>query len=211
MARIFQHGFELNSQASGMEFTGTPAGANTSNVQVRSGNYSGRLNSLGSGTRKYFEQQFLAASGSGPYYVRSYVYFATLPSAENFFMALFNAGTVFSAGITVDSGGLLRLYNGSASQVGSASTALSTGTWYCIELWYDKSGANGSHVLKARINQAAEFASATNLTITNQVQRLALGGNLNGEAQTQGDWYFDDVDLTVTLQLRIIRIQVQGR
>lgn len=190
--RLYQHGFELNSQAAGMEFTGTPAGANTSNVQARTGTYSGRLNSLASTTRKFFEQQFLAAAGNGPYFIRSYVYFVTLPSAENFFFALYNSGTTFSAGISIDAGGLLRLYNGSASVVGSPSSALSLNTWYMVEMWYDRSPAGGSQILKARL-EGVEFAAATNLTITNQVMRLALGGNLNGEAQTTGDWYFDDV------------------
>lgn len=197
MARLWSSGFELNSVAAAVEWVGTPAGPTIVTTTVRTGTYSGRIPSLGSGTRKGFQAQFVSSVASGPYFFRCYYNFTTLPSAANTIMSLVTTtgGSTIAASITIDNTGALTLYNGSATtgtQIGSASSALSTGTWYCIELWYDRSPAGGSQILKARLDQS-EFASATNLTITNQVLILFIGGNLNAEAQTTGDWYMDDV------------------
>jgi hypothetical protein len=197
MARLWLSGFELNSTTADEEFTTvTWSGSTIQTGTVRSGTYAGEITSLASATRQGFAYQFAAAAANGPYYVRFALRIATLPSAENTIFTLGNNATLASATIgakiTLDNGGLLRLYN-ATTQVGSASAALSTGIWYEIEVWYDKSLTAGSQVLKARINQASDFASSSSLTIANAVDVAAFGANLNAESQTTGDWFFDDI------------------
>lgn len=198
MTRLWSSGFELNSMTTDVEWTAAVGGSISSST-VRSGTYAGRISSLASGTNQRFRYQFLSAGANGPYYSRFYFRIATLPSAENRIFALSNSGTAgtgVAAYITLDNTGVLRLYD-NVGQIGSASSVLSTNTWYRIEILFDRSPAAGSQILKARID-GAQFAAATNRTLGNSVNQLYVGGNLNSEAQTSGDWFFDDVAINDT-------------
>lgn len=195
MARVSFSGFELNSTTADMEFVVASGSIQTS--IVRSGTYAGNISSLSSGTRQGFLQRNYSGNTSGPGYARVYLYISTLPSADNYIMG-FSGGITLNntriVGIILRSSGALRLVRGASTQIGSDSSALSTGQWYCIEVYYDGSTDAGSHIAEARID-GASFASASNLTLANNNQwtTFIMGGNLNAEAQTQGDWYFDDV------------------
>lgn len=197
MSRLWGMGFELNSTTALVEFTSvTGAGCTIQTSIVRSGTYAGRVTTLVSATRMGFGCDF-ATPSNGPYYWRIAIYIATLPSAANTIMIMTStnsiSGTVAQS-LTLDNTGVLRLYNAGV-QVGSDSPALGTGQWYVVEGWYDKSPAAGSQVMKARINGNTEFASATNLTIANQVTTMFVGANLAAEAQTVGDIYYDDITI----------------
>lgn len=198
MARLFSSGFELNSLTAAMEWDAA-VGVTISSTTVRSGVYSGRVSSLVSGTNQRFRNQFKASQNSGPFYIRFYLNVATLPSAENRIFALSNSttnGTGVAAYITLDNTGALRLYD-SSGVIGSPSPVLSTATWYRIEMLFDATPANGSKIVRARIN-GTEFAASTTETIANGINNMYLGGNLNSEAQTTGDWFFDDIALNDT-------------
>lgn len=193
MARVFSSGFELNSLTAAMEWDAA-VGATISSATVRSGTYSGRVSSLASGTNQRFRIQYRAAANDGPFYFRFYFRVATLPSAENRIFAASGsttAGTSVAAYMTIDNGGLLRFYT-TDGQIGSASAALSTNTWYRIGVLIDRTPASGSRVARARID-GVEFAGASNLAIANNFFHAYYGGNLNSEAQTTGDWFFDDI------------------
>jgi hypothetical protein len=127
------------------------------------------------------------------FYLRAYVNFATLPSAENKILGFRASGGfgVPQTNISIDNTGALRLYNNTTTQIGSASSPLSTGQWYRIELKIDKTPAGGSQIVEAKIDGVV-FATASNLTV-NQAQSIVIGGNLNSEAQTTGNWFFDDI------------------
>jgi len=138
MARLISCGFELNDVAHTSEFQTVYNIAVVQTGTVRTGTYAGQLTSLVSATAKGFIQQFSSANANGPYFLRCYFNFATLPSAENRIMG-FIAGTSMAAAneanITIDNGGLLRLYYNAAGTntvIGSPSSALSTGTWYLM-------------------------------------------------------------------------------
>lgn len=193
MARLFTSGFELNSLTAGMEWDAA-VGVTISSTTVRSGGFAGRVSSLISGTNQRFRCQFKAAGNNGPFYFRFYFRAATFPSAENRIFALSSSattGTGVAALITVDNSGALRLYDNIGS-IGSASSALSTGTWYRIEVLFDRTASAGSQVLRALID-GVQFAGATNRTLGNSILDAYYGGNLNSEAQTTGDWFFDDI------------------
>jgi hypothetical protein len=195
MARLRTSGFELNSLTNGMEFAAINSTPTISTTTVRSGTYSGRISSLSSGVAQAFRLQYVAAGGgNGPYWHRTYLRIATLPSAQNRIISIrdTNAGAD-RMWITLDEGGALRLFNGAGTQIGSASSALSTGTWYRIGTKIDRTAAAGSQVIEAAINGAV-FATSSAETIATAVgDTLRVGGNLNTEAQTQGDWFFDDL------------------
>ena len=193
MARLMTSGFELNSITAGVEFVATNGTPTISTTTIRTGTFAGRCSSLSSGTAKNFRLQFLtvAGTGDGPYYVRQYLNIATLPSAENRIIS----GRDSIAGvdymyITLDNTGVLRLYD-SVGVIGSASATLSTGVWYRIE-WSFTQGGVGTGSVEAKIDGTA-FASSTTRTNANGPDLVRLGGNLGGEAQTTGDWFFDDV------------------
>lgn len=200
MARINTAGFELNSATNNMEL-GTSGSPTISSTTFRSGAYAGRISSLSSGTLKSFSMPFAASGsgGDGPYWARTYFRYATLPSAENRIMSFrdTNAGAD-KAYITIDNTGVLALYNGSAVQIGSDSSALSANTWYGIEMRIDRSPAAGSEVIEARLwvdgGTPSVFATSSAQTIaTNAGDTFRVGGNLGAEAQTTGDWFFDDI------------------
>ena len=193
MARLFSSGFELNSLTASMEWDAAVGGTISSST-VRSGGFSGRISSLASGTNQRFRTQFKSAGNNGPFFFRFYLRIATLPSAENRIFAVSGSattGTSVAAYITLDNTGALRLYDSSGS-IGSASSALSTGTWYRIAVLFDRTAASGSQKVKAQIN-GAQFASGTAQTISSSIFHAYFGGNLNSEAQTTGDWFFDDI------------------
>jgi hypothetical protein len=194
MARLWQSGFELNSTTAGIEFT-TVTGGVLSSTTVRTGGFSGQITSLASATAAGFEYQFASAASNGPYYFRAYINIATLPTAANTIIVLNNAtGLVGTpeASIKVDNTGAFSLFNGLVTQIGSSSSTITTNTWHSLELWFDRSPSAGSQVLKARLD-GVEFASASNLTISLGVLSITLGGNLNSETQTTGNWFFDDI------------------
>jgi hypothetical protein len=115
---------------------------------------------------------------------------ATMPSAENTIIGLSPDTTTWTARITIDNGGVLRLYDEDGQITGT--TTLSVDTWYSIELQFDKSPSAGSHVVSARVD-GTQFAGASDRNLSTGVHVLFVGGNLSAEAQTTGNWYFDDI------------------
>lgn len=191
MALIFASGFELNSVTSAEEFN-TITGATIDNTSQMSGVYSGHISSLSSGTAQFFRFQFAAAAGNQFFFSQHYKV-STLPSAENCIFLVNNANDLATpvAYVTLDSGGLLRLYD-EDGVIGSASSAISTGTKFQLEVQFDRSAAAGSHIVRARLNNV-EFAGSNTRSVSAGIFSANWGGNLLAEAQTTGQWYIDDI------------------
>lgn len=193
MARLWSGGAELNSVTDGVEQTLHVNSPTIVSTDIRSGTYVQQTTSLASGTRRGIGYQFASAAADGPYFFRFYFKYKTLPSGNNIICTL-NSQEVPSSGrvgIRLTSAGALRLVD-EDGVVGSNSSNLSSNTWYRIEIEYNRTGAAGAHVLKARID-GNEFVSSTTRSLSSGVHTLWLGGNLEVEAQTQGEWYFDDI------------------
>jgi len=190
MARLFHSGFELNSATTNVEWVtaGTPA---ISSATVRSGDYAGQITSLVSGTRKYFNHQFSSALANGAFYCRFYLRIATAPSANNMIAILGSSATGGIIQLQLTSSRTLRFLN-SGTLIGSASPALNANTWYRIEILFDRTGSAGSHIARAYID-GVEFSGSSTLSIGSGVSHLTIGGNLEIETQTTGNWFFDDV------------------
>jgi hypothetical protein len=195
VGRLTSIGWELGTVTADVETTANATGAPTVPTTFqRSGASSLRISSLTSAQQKGSRYTFKSASNNGPFYGRVYLTISTLPSAENRIIALVSDASFTAANnrlyLTLDNTGALALFD-EDGQIGSDSSPISRNTRYRIEFEIDTSAAAGSHIVKARID-GVEFASATNRSISSGVMSAALGGNLNSEAQTAGDWYFDD-------------------
>lgn len=191
MARLWSSGFELNSIGNGVEWQQSGGSPVISSTVFRSGSYSTQITGMTSGASMGYRYGFISAPANGPYYTRTYFRVDTYPSAENRIITLRDTNVgADRVWITIDSVGDLRLYD-EDGQI-SGTTSLSTGTWYRIENEVDRTGAGGAHVIKARVD-GTEFAAATNRNLSTGVDTYRVGGNLNTEAQTTGDWYFDDI------------------
>jgi hypothetical protein len=198
MARLWSTGFELNSVSNDVEnhrHSGSPV---VQTSVVRSGTYAAQMTSLGSTTKKGISFRIVGGAAGGPFFARIYINITTLPTASNTVFT-FNSGnnptTGIVATISLESDGTLKLWNGNnttGSSVGSVSSALSLSTWYRVELQINAVPAAGSQVLRARL-EGTEFAGSSTLTLVGTGQVFSVGANMNAEAQTTGNWYFDDI------------------
>lgn len=186
--RQWSCGFELGSATDQMEaYT-----ANSPTVQgttKRSGDYALQITSLVSTTPKRVTSLDLGALIES--YSRAYVRFDTFPSAENRIMAI--EGTIFTdlVWITVDNTGTIKLYDEDGQVTGT--TSVSTNTWYRIEMHLIRTGSGaGTDTVEARVD-GTSFASSTSRNIGGNFRYFKVGGNLAGEAQTTGNWFFDDL------------------
>lgn len=191
MGRLWSSGFELNSTTANVEFTASAVAVPTiQTTTVRSGTYAAQVTSLGSGISKGLSYDYSSAVSNGPHFYRFYLRVATLPSAENYICYITGTGEI---DLTLDNTGALRLYD-EDGVIGSPSSALSLNTWYRIEITFDGTAAAGSHIVRARID-GTEFAGASNRSMSGGLKTFVFGGNLADEANTTGNWYFDDIGI----------------
>lgn len=190
MNRIWQGGFENNSEK---EFTTVSDSPEIQTTLIRTGIYAGRISALSSGTRKYWQVTFVSSNNDGPYFKRFYFRYPTLPNSNNTIFQFLSSGDVARAKIQLTSTGTLILSD-DVGQIGSASSVLTSNTWYRIEVEFNRNPAAGSQIVRARID-GVEFAGSSSRTITTGINKFRIGGNLDSEAQTIGEWFFDDLAL----------------
>lgn len=189
--RIFSSGFELQDTTAGMEWTAKDGSPTISTTTHRGGDAALRVSSLQSVTRQALNYNY-TGYGLGSFFVRTYLYIATGPSAENRIIDMRDSSaTVSNAYITMDADRKLQLYDENGA-IGSLSSALTTSAWYRIELHFDNNDSSVSHNIEAKINGTV-FATGTEADSGTDTYTLGVGGNLNSEAQTTGEWFFDDV------------------
>jgi hypothetical protein len=191
--RIFSSGFELQSTDAGIEWT-TKTGSPTINTATKNGGAASlRISSLSSGAEKSLAYDFETSgtNTNGPLFFRTYLYIATAPGSANRILSIKNASGTAIAYLTLDNSRVLRLYDEDAI-VGSASSALSASTWYRVEVKLDATGSGSNDTVEARINGTV-FATGNTRNLSSGVRTLTLGANINSEANTTGDIYFDDV------------------
>jgi hypothetical protein len=198
VGRLFTSGFEVANDSAGHEWTNAGvSGAGRATSNMRTGTGCGQTTGLVSATQAGWGVQFVGTADGGPYYARAYLRIDTAPSADNCILAFISGANVTStstndAQIRLSSTRTLKLFANN-SQVGSASAALSTGTYYMLELEVDNTPGAGSKIVRAYLD-GSQFAGTTaSSDVGGNISGIALGGNLNAEAQTQGDWRWDDV------------------
>lgn len=197
MARVFQSGFEFNSTAADGEWTAASGTPSITVGAARSGTYGLEVGSLASGTAKRLDVRLLSTgAATARYFARCYVRVTALPAAAgSTFLAFTQAssGAVPVLWCRLTSTGTIELRD-EDGVVGTSATALSADdtTWYRIEIELNGAPAAGSDVVTLRIDGTDEVTSSAR-TIDTAHGRLAVGGNLNGEANTSGGWDIDDV------------------
>lgn len=196
MARIWTSGFELNSTTANVEFTSSTGTIITSSPHT--GTYSGAITSATSGTFKGFGYTFETANTVGPFFFRFWLQVVTAPNATTTIVGLQQSTGFENLTIQLTTSRTLILFTqDGAVQIGSASSALTLATWYCVEMRMDNSPASGSMVGEARLNGVV-FATSSTLTSTNMtagIFQLKLGVNLEGETATTLSIQFDDLAL----------------
>ncbi len=180
MARIWQCGFELNTLTTGVEISATSGTISVQSTIARTGTYALRTNA---GTS--FVRQHLAGSNqSTQVWVRACIYIATLPGATTAVLRIANGSNATCAQIGLTTSGTLVLNDATGTLVGSASAALSTATWYTIELFLDASSSPGT--VTGRLD-GTQFATGANSSQASWAR--ALVGIIGS---TTGDLYWDD-------------------
>lgn len=210
MARLHTSGFEINDLTSDSVAPGTDgdgqytipewttvvgAACSITADAARSGNFGLRVSGLSSGTRSgvFFRTQSVAALGVR--FLRAYLYVVTPPSAANriaFFTGTAAGGTQ-AVWVALNNDMTLTLGDEDGA-IGTGTTVLALNTWYRINLEIDNDNVDPGDIAGLFINGVEEVRS-TARSIAATLGGYQLGGNLNGEAHTVGEWYFDDVAL----------------
>lgn len=156
MARLWTGGAELQSAVSAMEFSAIiTTGPVIETTIKRSGNAAWRI--ANTGAIEGFRQIHTAAQGL--FYFRFYLYIVALPALTRIIGGSRQTGATKGC-FRLTAGGALQLYNNEdLAQVGSDSAALSTATWYRIEMSYDSTTLSATAV-EAKID-GTTFASGT--------------------------------------------------
>lgn len=193
MARLFTSGFEENSLTANVEWTTLVGSPTIDAINPRSGTYAGRINSLVSATPKYFAYQFSAANANGPFFVRAYILVNTAPGIGDAIMSLNGSAGTIEAFAAMNPDGTVDCFSGDPNYnfVGS-TVSLTDGRWHYLEVSLDNTAGAGAAQVVWHCDGVL-VGSITTETLTSGVRQLFLGANISAEANTVGDWLFDDV------------------
>ncbi len=190
--RVFTGGFETQSLTVDDEWSATSGSPTITTSTVRSGAAALQITGLSSGAAELADYRYSSADFFGPIYVRFYFRYATLPTANNRIFTFGNAALNASpGGLLLSSTGTLILTDEDGT-IGSASSALTINTWHRVEIFMNGAGTGAVDTFEGRLDGSV-FATSSTRDIATGSNQLYMGGNLTVEAQTQGDWFFDDV------------------
>jgi hypothetical protein len=196
MARIHQDGFEFNSTTANVATYDTITNVTMGTTNVRTGARAAQITSLASGVARGLNKKYQTAAATNNF-LRIYIFIVTYPSANNQIMNFSNTTSLGSGqrcSISLSSTGTLKLFNAVPTQIGSDSAVLSLNTWYRVELRCDTTNASGSRTAAAALDGTI-FATSSTEALGGTASSVSIGGNLLLEAQTTGNWWFDDLAL----------------
>lgn len=181
----------LNSTTDGVEFSTnqTPVSISTTTVRPGSDPHSIRINAGNGFVRQVV---FTANQTTNSGFIGAAVYIASAVNAASQLLRWSGTANGLISNITLNTNNTLVLLKADGTQVGSASAALSTNTWYYVELKTTPSGAVGTTVIEARLNGSV-FATGANSTTAGWAR--ALIGTITG-TQTTSDIFFTDIKVT---------------
>lgn len=182
MARLYAAGAEENITTTGVEIESSGT-LSVVTSPVLTGTYAWRFNP--SASTGYGQVQVASSNQTITAYVSAHFRFASFPSSGNTAVIdLRNSSNTNVGSIVVTSGGVLQLLKSDGTQIGSDSSALSTNTWYCIQMSSDASGSPGT--LEGKLD-GTSFASGSN---SNQGQWTKA--RFGAATTTTADIYVDD-------------------
>lgn len=189
MARIFTCGFELNSLTEGMEKYGTSAQGSISSSTVKNSTYSWRCNPSAAAMAVNFGLN--AGSGIKTVFVRFHFYAVTMPPADALVFAITDSVLTTIMMRLRGTGSGLKVMNSANTQVGS-NIALSTNTWYCIEIKCFSSAASGT------IDVLVDNVSVVSNTGLNTQGSDINGIQFGSGVATTSEYFIDNVAVNDT-------------
>lgn len=202
MARLWSSGFELQSAVALMEYDNASSSAPTISTSIkRSGLASMRFNP--SSNVKYVTKQYNATIGAGNrFFVRFYMYVATLPAADTMIWA--NCSALVSPGRTprlfLKATGKLGIAEGSGSThtyKGTESGVLSLNTWYRIEVDYNGASADATTVYLDGVDVTGSIQGGDGTFNTAGCCRFGAFTDVEA-GSTSCDLYIDDIAINDT-------------
>lgn len=183
--RLWSSGAELNTTTADIEVTSTSGTVSINSSTKRSGDYAFRANPTSS--TGIFTKIFANSNQSNKFWFRTYVRIADDPSADTYIVRIGNSGGgKISVRLTTSSTLQLRNEEDDAN-IGSASSALSTNTWYRVEVHVDTTTLSSTDA-ELRID-GASISSSTAENLASGIDRLTWGSTATGTT----DLYFDDI------------------
>lgn len=190
MARLLTCGFELGTNDLA-EFIAVNNNPTIQSTMRRSGAYAGKILTPTSGTPRYWEMSW-KTDLVGPVYFRFYIKVVTAPNAGNQIFKVLSDLSNNVGSLALNTGGNLTMQRSDGTGIGVGSADLRDGNWHRVEMLFDKSGSNGTHVMRCRVD-GSEFTAVTNLTLAWNMSRIRLGVNLESGSASSGEWYYDDI------------------
>lgn len=195
MARLFSSGLELNSNGNNFDFHTSNGVVVVDATNPRSGSRCLHTTALVSGTSQRASWRHIGAEAIGHWYFRAFLRVGTRPSASNTIMKL--AGSFNVGFVKLKSDGTLELSD-EVGVIGTSAGALTNGQYYRLEIEFDSTTAPGAHVMRLRVDGVEVAGNGARTFTHTSIQQLDMGGNLGGEAQTVGDWCWDDIGINDT-------------
>lgn len=195
MARLYSSGFELNSNAASFDIHSVNGVIVVDATNPRSGARCLHTTALVSGTGQRASFRHIGAEAAGHWFFRGFFRPATRPNASNTIIKLSGSFNVIL--VKFKSDGTLELSD-EVGVIGTSASALVNGTYYRLELEFDSTGAGGTHVARLRVDGVEVAGNAARTFTHTSIQQMDIGGNLVGEAQTVGDWCWDDIGINDT-------------
>jgi hypothetical protein len=204
-ARLFTSGFELQSLTNGVEWhtSDTPPTAcsiNTTAGTVRSGASSMRCNSAGGAAKGQVVRLFASGANGTNYFLRAYIRFAAWPNAATTLMGWGDTAVAQRVRVMLDTDQFLYLEMDTGASLDqkfdATPTTLSLNTWYRIELEFNRDAAapnTGLDDAIIRLDGVTEVDGTDSFSLSALPTRALFGLNMNGDADTTGDIYFDDI------------------
>jgi hypothetical protein len=158
VARLWQCGFELGTLTAGVEVSTTSGTVSVVSSGQRTGSYCLRTNP--SAATAFARYHVHASDQSTTCFFRAYLKITTLPGANMSAIRITDSGNFQCAQVRLTSSGTLVLLDAGSGTVGSASSALSTGTWYLVEVGVDASTNPGTVTLRLDGVQVASGANS---------------------------------------------------
>ena len=185
MARLWGSGIELNATGSGVEFT-VASNFTIDTTTVRSGTYSYRSNPSASADN--FQYDFATSDQTKSLYFRFYMRVASAPLSVADIFTVYNTANAAKVSLRLNTDLTLDVFNNEdAAIVGTGHAALSTNTWYRVELKVDTTTISTTAV-EGKVD-GTSFGSGT-INLATGIAKSFLGSNVAVETF---DIYFDDI------------------
>lgn len=191
MACLDLIGYEQDSIAVPFEIHQSSGTLVIDGTRPHSGSKSLHITNLLSGTSQRASKRFTPTAAAGPFWQVGYFNVGTPPSAANTIMRVSNAASGSPILVKLNNNRTLALFD-DVGLIGTSALVLDLDKHYLIGALFDSTGGPGAHVARLYVDGVEVVASTTRTFTITTVNQADWGGNMNTEAQTVGEWWWDD-------------------